>query len=159
MLWREWMGRVEAAIFASPAPITREALGKLVARGCNFDEVISDIREDLRARPYELVHVAGGYHLRTGRGTPSPFGCRCRSMPITFRSSRSPIELRFLWGDPRLEQAVGELQSGKLGDATRQLQAFATRSWRTQADTARSIYNRAKKVDERNAPRSICEAR
>ena len=36
---------------------------------------------------------------------------------------------------------------------------ISSRSWRTQADTARSIYNRAKKVDERNAPRSICEAR
>jgi segregation and condensation protein B len=65
MRWREWMGRVEAAIFASPAPVTREALVKLVGRDCNFDELISDIREDLRARPYELVQVAGGYQLRT----------------------------------------------------------------------------------------------
>ena len=65
MRWREWMGRVEAAIFASPSPVTREALVKLVGRDCNFDELISDIREDLRARPYELVHVAGGYQLRT----------------------------------------------------------------------------------------------
>ena len=65
MRWREWMGRVEAAIFASPTPITREALSKLVGRDCNFDELICDIRDDLRARPYELVLVAGGYQLRT----------------------------------------------------------------------------------------------
>lgn len=65
MRWREWMGRMEAAIFASPAPVTREALVKLVGRDCNFDELISDIRDDLRARPYELVQVAGGYQLRT----------------------------------------------------------------------------------------------
>ncbi|RNJ48206.1 SMC-Scp complex subunit ScpB [Methylocystis hirsuta] len=65
MRWREWMGRVEAVIFASPAPVTRDALVKLVGRDCNFDELISDIRDDLRARPYELVHVAGGYQLRT----------------------------------------------------------------------------------------------
>ncbi len=65
MRWREWMGRVEAAIFASPAPVTREALAKLVGRACNLDELISDIRDDLRARPYELVQVAGGYQLRT----------------------------------------------------------------------------------------------
>ncbi|WP_292533881.1 SMC-Scp complex subunit ScpB [Methylocystis sp.] len=65
MRWREWMGRVEAAIFASPSPLPREALAKLVGRDCNFDELISDIRDDLRARPYELVHVAGGYQLRT----------------------------------------------------------------------------------------------
>jgi segregation and condensation protein B len=65
MRWREWMGRVEATIFASPAPVTRDALAKLVGRDCNFDELICDIRDDLRARPYELVHVAGGYQLRT----------------------------------------------------------------------------------------------
>ncbi|MGJ0504739.1 MAG: SMC-Scp complex subunit ScpB [Methylocystis sp.] len=63
--WREWMGRVEAAIFASPSAVTREALAKLVGRACNLDDLMSDIRDDLRARPYELVHVAGGYQLRT----------------------------------------------------------------------------------------------
>jgi chromosome segregation and condensation protein ScpB len=65
MRWREWMGRVEAAIFASPSPLTREALAKLVGRACNLDDLMSDIRDDLRARPYELVQVAGGYQLRT----------------------------------------------------------------------------------------------
>ena len=65
MRWREWMGRIEAAIFASPTPVSREALAKLVGRDCNFEELISDIRDDLRARPYELVQVAGGYQLRT----------------------------------------------------------------------------------------------
>jgi chromosome segregation and condensation protein ScpB len=63
--WREWMGRVEAAIFAAPSPVSREALTKLVGRDCNFDDLISDIRDELRTRPYELVHVAGGYQLRT----------------------------------------------------------------------------------------------
>ncbi|WP_408631416.1 SMC-Scp complex subunit ScpB [Methylocystis silviterrae] len=65
MRWREWMGRVEAAIFASPSPVTRQALARLVGRACNLDDLISDIRDDLRARPYELVHVAGGWQLRT----------------------------------------------------------------------------------------------
>jgi chromosome segregation and condensation protein ScpB len=65
MRWREWMGRVEEAIFASPAPVTREALARLVGRACNLDDLISDIRDDLRARPYELVPVAGGWQLRT----------------------------------------------------------------------------------------------
>ena len=65
MRWREWMGRVEAAIFAAPSPVTRDALTKLVGRDCNFDDLICDIRDDLRARPYDLVLVAGGYQLRT----------------------------------------------------------------------------------------------
>ena len=64
MRWREWMGRVEAAIFASPAPVTRDALTKLIGRACNLDDLISDIRDELRARPYDLVYVAGGYQLR-----------------------------------------------------------------------------------------------
>jgi segregation and condensation protein B len=63
--WREWLGRVEAAIFASPSPVPREALAKLVGKNCNLDDLLADIRDELRARPYELVHVAGGWQLRT----------------------------------------------------------------------------------------------
>jgi segregation and condensation protein B len=63
--WREWMGRVEAAIFAAASPAPREALAMLVGSTCNLDDLIADIRDELRARPYELVFVAGGYQLRT----------------------------------------------------------------------------------------------
>ena len=63
--WREWMGRVEAAIFASPDPVAREQLAKLVGKDCKLDDLIADIADELRARPYELVFVAGGYQLRT----------------------------------------------------------------------------------------------
>jgi segregation and condensation protein B len=63
--WREWMGRVEAAIFASAAPVPREKLAVLVGKACKLDELIADIADELRARPYDLVFVAGGYQLRT----------------------------------------------------------------------------------------------
>jgi segregation and condensation protein B len=63
--WREWMGRVEAVIFAAPAPVPREVLARVVGRDCNLDLVIEDIREELRSRPYELVSVAGGWQHRT----------------------------------------------------------------------------------------------
>jgi segregation and condensation protein B len=63
--WREWMGRVEAVIFAARTPVSREALARVVGSSCNLDDLIADIREELRARPYELVFVAGGYQLRT----------------------------------------------------------------------------------------------
>ena len=63
--WREWMGRVEAAIFASRNPVPRETLTKLVGPRCNLDDLIADIADELRARPYDLVFVAGGYQLRT----------------------------------------------------------------------------------------------
>ena len=59
------MGRVEAAIFAAPSPAPREALVKLVGKNCKLDDLIADIVDELRARPYEVVFVAGGYQLRT----------------------------------------------------------------------------------------------
>ncbi len=66
--WREWMGRVEAAIFASAEPVLRENLARVVGKACNLDLIIDDIREELGGRPYELVSVAGGWSFRTKLG-------------------------------------------------------------------------------------------
>lgn len=63
--WREWMGRVEAVIFASRDPVTREMLMRVVGQGCSVELIIDDIRSELRSRPYELINVAGGWQLRT----------------------------------------------------------------------------------------------
>jgi segregation and condensation protein B len=63
--WREWMLRIEAAIFASARPVPREALVRLVGQDCRFDDLIADLIHELRGRPYDLVLVAGGYALRT----------------------------------------------------------------------------------------------
>ena len=58
-------GRVEAVIFAARSPVPREALARLVGSSCNLDDLIAGIRDEFRARPYELVFVAGGYQLCT----------------------------------------------------------------------------------------------
>jgi segregation and condensation protein B len=63
--WRQWMGRVEAVIFASPKPVGREDLAKVVGEGANLDLLIDDIRAELLDRPYDLVAVAGGWQHRT----------------------------------------------------------------------------------------------
>jgi segregation and condensation protein B len=63
--WREWMGRVEAAIFASAEPAPRAALARLVGKSCVLDDLIADIRDELKGRPYDLVFVAGGWQHRT----------------------------------------------------------------------------------------------
>ncbi len=63
--WRVWMGRVEAVIFASPKPVTRETLARVVGKSCNLEALIEDIRAELVDRPYELVAVAGGWQHRT----------------------------------------------------------------------------------------------
>ncbi|WLB24504.1 SMC-Scp complex subunit ScpB [Bradyrhizobium japonicum] len=66
--WREWMGRVEAVVFAAPEPVPREVLAKVVGRDCNLDLLIDAIRDELRGRPYDLVSVAGGLQHRTRTG-------------------------------------------------------------------------------------------
>lgn len=66
--WREWMGRVEAVIFASAQPATREILARVVGKTCKLDLLIDDIRDELRGRPYEIVAVAGGWRFRTKLG-------------------------------------------------------------------------------------------
>uniref|UniRef100_UPI003F24332E SMC-Scp complex subunit ScpB n=1 Tax=Rhizobium sp. F40D2 TaxID=3453141 RepID=UPI003F24332E len=63
--WREWMLRVEAVIFASAEPVSRETLARVVGKDCSIDLLIDDLREELRSRPYELVSVAGGWQYRT----------------------------------------------------------------------------------------------
>ncbi|AVA23658.1 MULTISPECIES: SMC-Scp complex subunit ScpB [unclassified Rhizobium] len=63
--WREWMLRVEAVIFASVEPVSREMLVRAVGKDCSVDLLIDDLIEELRDRPYELVSVAGGWQHRT----------------------------------------------------------------------------------------------
>src|SRR5277367_3539837 len=73
--WREWMGRVEAVVFASAQPVLRENLAKVVGNTCNLDLIIDDIKDELRGRPYEIVAVAGGWSFRTRLG----FGAAIRT--------------------------------------------------------------------------------
>nr|MBP6768958.1 SMC-Scp complex subunit ScpB [Reyranella sp.] len=63
--WREWMTRVEAVIFASPEPVTRDLLARIVGTSCSIDLLIEDVCNELAARPYEIVTVAGGWQFRT----------------------------------------------------------------------------------------------
>ena len=66
--WREWMGRVEAVVFASAHPVLCKDLARVVGKACNLDLIIDDIKDELRERPYEIVSVAGGWSFRTKLG-------------------------------------------------------------------------------------------
>lgn len=63
--WREWMGRIEAVIFASAARVPRADLVRVVGQGASVDLLIEDIQAELVSRPYELVAVADGWLMRT----------------------------------------------------------------------------------------------
>lgn len=63
--WREWLGRIEAVLFASATPVGREDLARVVGQGASVDMLINDISSDLAGRPYEIVLVADGWMFRT----------------------------------------------------------------------------------------------
>ena len=63
--WREWMGRIEAVLFASASPIGGEDLARVVGQGASVEMLINDIKTELVGRPYELARVAGGWMFRT----------------------------------------------------------------------------------------------
>ena len=63
--WREWMGRIEAVLFASASPVGREDLARVVGQGASVEMLIDDVQAELTERPYELVQVAAGWMFRT----------------------------------------------------------------------------------------------
>jgi len=63
--WQEWLRRVEAVLFASAAPVPREALERVVGQGVSVDLLIADLAADLEGRPYEVAQVGAGWMLRT----------------------------------------------------------------------------------------------
>jgi segregation and condensation protein B len=63
--WREYIGRVEAVLFAAPEPVTREILARVVGETVAIEALIDDINAELCARPYEIVFVAGGWRFQT----------------------------------------------------------------------------------------------
>ncbi|WP_114391379.1 SMC-Scp complex subunit ScpB [Notoacmeibacter marinus] len=65
LCWREWMGRIEAVLFASATPVSRDDLARVVGQGVSVEMLIDDIQAELASRPYELAQVAGGWMFRT----------------------------------------------------------------------------------------------
>lgn len=63
--WREWMGRIEAVLFASASPVSREDLARVVGQGASVEMLIEDIQAELTGRPYELDQVSNGWLFRT----------------------------------------------------------------------------------------------
>ena len=63
--WREWMGRIEAVLFASATPVSRDDLARVVGQGASVEMLLDDIQAELAKRPYDLVQTANGWMFRT----------------------------------------------------------------------------------------------
>jgi hypothetical protein len=72
--WREWPCRVEAAIFASPTPVPREALARLVGKNCNLDNLLYPTFATNCARvPMNSSTSREAGNCAPRRATPAPF--------------------------------------------------------------------------------------
>lgn len=65
MRWREWMRRIEAVLFASASPVSREDLARLVGQGVSVDLLVGGLAADLEGRAFEVVPVPDGWMMRT----------------------------------------------------------------------------------------------
>ena len=65
MRWREWMRRIEAVLFASASPVSREDLVRVVGQGASVDLLVGDLAADLEGRAFEVVPVPDGWMMRT----------------------------------------------------------------------------------------------
>lgn len=89
--WREWMARVEAVIFAAPGPVDRETLARVVGHTCRLERLVEDIREELRDRPYDVIPVAGGWHLRTRPRHAEAIHAALGALPPPIRLSETEL--------------------------------------------------------------------
>jgi segregation and condensation protein B len=124
---REFMMRVEAVIFASSRPVSRETLAALVAPNCHLEQLINDIRDELHTRPYELVEAAGGYQYRTRRALAEVIRASGTVAPPTVQLS--PVEQLVLtaiaYFQPVTRMAVADLLGKPVSrDAIAALRSF-----------------------------------
>lgn len=134
--WREWMMRVEAVIFASAEPVTRETLARVVGKNCSIDLLIDDLIEELRDRPYELVSVSGGWQHRTrprfvetiqASSTPTRGGAAALSefeamvlMAVGYFQPVTRSELSKIFGKEVSRDVIGNLRgAGFIGSGPR----------------------------------------
>jgi len=66
--WRTWIGRIEAVLFASATPVSREVLQKMVGQGVSVELLIEDLRVELAVRAFEIASVADAWTMRTRAG-------------------------------------------------------------------------------------------
>ncbi|WP_036279932.1 SMC-Scp complex subunit ScpB [Methylocystis sp. ATCC 49242] len=150
MRWREWMMRAEAAIFAAARPVPRETLAGLVGDACRLDALIADINDELKARPYEIVFVAGGYQFRTrprhaetlralagAKDAGPPSFTRLEMLALSAIAYQQPVtraELSRLAGHDISRDILGRLKSlGVIAPGPRAPQPGAPIAWVTTA--------------------------
>jgi hypothetical protein len=65
--WRKWILRVEAVIFASAEPVSRETLARVVRKDCSIDNDLKAGQSPARFPTLARLgpHVCGGWNRRS----------------------------------------------------------------------------------------------
>ena len=63
--WQEWLRRIEAVLFASKDPVEARALQKVVGQRVSVELLVSDLKVQLKDRPYDVARIGDGWQLRT----------------------------------------------------------------------------------------------
>lgn len=157
MRWREWILRVEAVIFASAEPVSRETLARVVGKECSID-LIDDLREELRSRRYEIVFVAGCLQHRSR----SAYASAIRASQASTRGAAPALS----YFEAMVLMAIAYFQPIARGDLSKvsAKRSAATRSppcaTPTPLPPARAARRRARptRTSRRNSssPRSAC---
>src|SRR5271166_5041982 len=111
--WREWMGRVEAAIFAAAEPVLRENLARVVGKACNLELIIADIRDELRGSRDAIAALRGEGLIAAGPRSPTP------GAPYAYVDAGVPLPLRvrILTRPAGHREARGRWTAGPAGEA------------------------------------------
>jgi segregation and condensation protein B len=59
------MRRIEAVLFASASPVSREDLKKIVGQGASVELLLEDLEAELADRPYQVTKSSMGWILQT----------------------------------------------------------------------------------------------
>ncbi|RMC30788.1 SMC-Scp complex subunit ScpB [Paracoccus alkanivorans] len=124
--WREWLRRIEAVLFASAEPVSRDMLARVVGQGAEIDLLIADLRAELADRPYDLLRVGNGWALRTrpayagairAAAAPDPG-------PVPLRQGELALLAAIAWHQPITRAGLAALFGGKVSrDALAHLRA------------------------------------
>ncbi|RNF33282.1 SMC-Scp complex subunit ScpB [Paracoccus methylarcula] len=124
--WREWQRRIEAVLFASAEPVSREVLARVVGQGASVDLLLDDLRADLADRPYALHRVGTGWALRTRPAYADAIRAAAGPDPgpVPLREGELALLAAIAWHQPITRSGLAALFGGKVSrDALAHLRA------------------------------------
>ncbi|AUH66863.1 SMC-Scp complex subunit ScpB [Paracoccus zhejiangensis] len=113
--WREWLRRIEAVLFASATPVSREALARVVGE-VSIDLLIADLAAELADRPYDVARIGGGWMLRTrpAYGPAIRTAADLGEARLELSETETAVLAAIAWHQPISRDGLKEIFGGEL---------------------------------------------